>query len=194
MSPVSRSAILGLLLGLVLLPGCVQEMANQPRIDPLEPSAFFPDGSGARPQVPGTIARGQLYADNAATTGREDGEPVQTIPIEVSAGLLAEGRKQYGIYCDHCHGSAGYGDGMVVQRGFPHPPTYYSERLLNVPDGHLFAVITDGLGRMPGYKARIEPQDRWAIVAYVRALQLSQHADASELPADLRNELTATDE
>lgn len=172
-----------------MLAGCVQEMADQPRIEPLEPSEFFPDGMGARSQVPGTIARGQLVEDDVVATGRKDDQPVQTIPVELTEDLLARGRERYGISCAHCHGPAGYGDGMVVQRGFPHPPSYHIERLREVPDGHIFTVISDGLGRMPALGARIEPRDRWAIVAYVRALQLSQHADASTLPDDVRNEL-----
>jgi mono/diheme cytochrome c family protein len=173
----------------LLLSGCVQEMADQPRIEPLEGSTFFSDGLGAREQVSGTIARGQIIEQSAVTTGLEHGQPAQALPVPLTHELLERGRERFGIYCVHCHGPAGHGDGMVVQRGFPQPPAYFIERLRNAPDGHIFTVITDGLGRMPKFGARIEPHDRWAIVAYVRALQLSQHADVSTLPHDVRQRL-----
>ena len=189
MCRMSRNSFGGALIGVFVLCGCVQEMANQPRVEPLERSEFFSDGLGARTQVPGAIARGQIVDDDVVTTGREADQPTPTIPIEVTHELLQRGRERYGIYCAHCHGPAGYGDGMVVQRGFPGPPTYFIDRLIQASDGHMFTVITDGLGRMPALGSRIDPHDRWAIVAYVRALQLSQHADVTALPDDILEQL-----
>ena len=173
-----------------LASGCVQEMSNQPRVDTYEPVAFFADGQSVRGPVEGTIARGQLPEDSARETGREAGELVDRIPIDVTAALMQRGQKRYGIFCDHCHGPAGDGDGMVVQRGFPAPPSYHIERLQQAPAGHLFGVVTKGHGRMPAFGRRIDPPDRWAIIAYVRALQLSQSAPLSELPESDRTALS----
>jgi mono/diheme cytochrome c family protein len=158
-------------------------MSNQPRVDTYEPAAFFADGQSVRGPVAGTIARGQLREDSAVETGREAGEQVDRIPIDVTAALMRRGQERYGIFCAHCHGPAGYGDGMVVQRGFPAPPSYHIGRLQQAPAGHLFGVVTNGHGRMPPFGRRIDPSDRWAIIAYVRALQLSQSAPLRELPA-----------
>jgi len=169
--------------------GCVQEMADQPRAETMEESRFFKDGQSSRPQVPGTVARDQRWEETPETTGKKDGKPLQRIPIDVDSKLLKAGRKQFGIWCSHCHGQAGYGDGMVVQRGFPQPPSYHIERLRTAPDGRLFEVITDGHGRMPKFGSRIKPQDRWAIVAYLRALQLSQNASPDALEASDWNRL-----
>lgn len=178
---------------LALCAGClVQRMADQPRVGTLQESDFYPDGQGSRPQVPGTVARGQIWERTPVTTGRKDGRLVRRIPIDVDAKLLSRGRKLFGIFCSHCHGHAGYGDGMVVQRGFSHPPSYHIERLQNAPDGHFFRVITDGYRHMPTFRARIKPRDRWAIIAYIRALQLSQNAAPQELQEQDREQLKAT--
>lgn len=186
----SAASTLLLLAGVVSISaGCVQEMADQPRIDTLEESRFFSDGLGARPQVPGTVSHDQQIEETPLTTGMEGGKPVQRIPVELSDKLLKRGRERYGIYCRHCHGPAGYGDGMVVQRGFPAPPSYHIERLETAPDGHLFQAVTQGFGRMPAFGSRIKPDDRWAIVAYVRALQLSQNAPLARLSTGDRREL-----
>jgi mono/diheme cytochrome c family protein len=167
--------------------GCTQEMANQHRLEPLERSTFFGDGAGSRQQVPGTIATDQPWPGTPERSGRANGAPVPKIPVPITEALLARGRERYGIYCANCHGQSGYGDGMVVARGFPQPPSYHQDRLRAVPDGHIFLVVKDGLGRMPALGRRIEPEDRWAIVAYVRALQLSQHATTAELsPEDMQ--------
>jgi mono/diheme cytochrome c family protein len=180
---MSRSTISLLMAASWLIPGagCVQEMADQPRVETMEESRFFRDGQGVRHQVPGTVARGQVWERTPFTTGRRGGELVETIPMEVDAKLLATGRKTFGIFCSHCHGPAGYGDGMVVQRGFAKPPSYHIERLRTAPDGHLFRVISDGFRLMPRFKERISPHDRWALIAYIRALQLSQNASPREL-------------
>jgi mono/diheme cytochrome c family protein len=176
--------------------GCQQEMANQPRYRPLSPSPAFADGAASRPKVPGTVARGQLQDDKAYFTGKSAGQLVTVIPARAlqdrtMSELLRRGQNRFNIFCSHCHGEAGGGTGgadelrtavgMVVQRGFPVPPTYHQPRLRDAPDGHFFDVITNGLGRMPAHGYLIPAADRWAIVAYIRALQLSQNAPRDEL-------------
>lgn len=174
--------------------GCVQQMADQPRYEPLEASPFFDDGRASRPLVEGTVPRGQLRADVPFFTGKRGGKPIEQFPRRLLKDtepdrLLARGRERYDIFCSVCHGRVGTGDGMVVRAGFPQPPSYHIERLRNAPPGHFFDVITNGIGRMRDYAAEVPPQDRWAIVAYIRALQLSQHADVSELSEADRKQL-----
>jgi hypothetical protein len=170
------------LLVTLMITGCQPHMVDQPRVDTLQSSAAFPDGLGQRPPVAGTIARGMLPTESPEETGLLDGKAVERNPLEVSEKLLIRGQQRFTIYCAPCHGAAGFGDGMVVQRGFPAPPSYHISRLQTVPDGELFKVITHGRGRMPPFGKRIEPRDRWAIVAYIRALQLSQSAPIIDLP------------
>lgn len=162
-----------LLIGLLALGGCergLHQMYDQPKYAPLAPSTLFADGSSSRPQVAGTVAHAP---------------PAAAPPITLS--LLARGRERYDIYCAPCHGEGGDGAGIIVQHGFPAPPSYHSDRLRAAPDSRFYAVISEGYGAMYGYADRIAPADRWAIVAYVRALQLSQHAPAALLDAaDLR--------
>jgi len=172
------------LFALVALTGC-QAMADQPRYDPLEPSAFFADGQSARPQVEGSVAQGQLRTSDVRDTGQFDGAPAAEFPFELTADVLERGRQEYGIYCTPCHGITGAGDGMVVQRGFPAPQTFHQDRLRTAAPGYFFQVITNGFGRMQPYASQIpDVDDRWAIAAYVRALQLSQAAPAEALPAE----------
>ncbi|EYD73938.1 ABC-type Fe3+ transport system protein, Molybdenum transport protein, putative [Rubellimicrobium mesophilum DSM 19309] len=160
------------LLLLMLLAACKQDMADGPHREALEASATFPDGASARPQVPGTVDR------------TEDLSPVpDTIPVPVDMALLERGRERFGIFCTPCHGLAGDGDGMIVRHGFPHPPSYHTPALRAATDRHLFDVITDGYGVMYPYGSRVPPADRWAIVAYIRALQLSRHAPVADLGA-----------
>lgn len=176
--------------------GCQQEMANQPRYNALQESATLVDGIWKREPVAGTIARGELRLDEAYYTGKVNGQFVSELPERALQGttmsdLLARGRKRYNVYCSHCHGQVGGGTGgaavmqeavgMVVKRGFPSPPTYHQERLRQAPIGHFFDVITNGLGRMAAHGYLVPPQDRWAISAYIRALQLSQNALSGEL-------------
>jgi hypothetical protein len=162
--------------------GCQPHMVDQPRVDTLQPSMAFPDGLGQRPPVAGTIARGMLPTESPEETGLVDGKTVKHNPLQISETLLIRGQQRFTIYCAPCHGAAGFGDGMVVQRGFPAPPSYHISRLQTVPDGEAFKVISQGRGRMPPFGKRIDPRDRWAIVAYMRALQLSQSADLTDLP------------
>lgn len=189
-SPLTR--LLAAISVICLLTGCYsQQMATQPRYDPLEPSTLFTDGQSARLPVPDTVARGQLRGDTLLNTGTENGQLADRFPFPVTRDVLERGRDRFEIYCTPCHGLAGYGDGMVVQRGFIPPPSFHTDHLRQVPVGHIFRVTTNGFGAMPSYAQQVPVRDRWAIVAYIKALQLSQHADASQLPADLLQQLEA---
>lgn len=164
-------------------------MADQPRYEALERSEFFENGTSARPLVPGTVARGELMADEALTTGWSGGVPVERVPLPVTVDFLKRGRERYNIFCSPCHAMDGYGQGMIVQRGYTAPPSLHDERVRLVPDGFLFGVITNGFGRMPPHAQQVPIHDRWAIVAYVRALQLSQHAPAELVPDDFLRDI-----
>jgi mono/diheme cytochrome c family protein len=176
-------------LTLFALAGCHDDMYNQPRYEPLEHSDFFDDGRAARPLVAGTVPYGAPPADDALETGREDGELVTKLPIELNEKILRRGQQRFNIYCSNCHGRTGDGDGMIVQRGYRQPPTFHSDRLRGTPIGHFFDVATHGFGAMPSYALQTGVEDRWAIAAYIRALQLSQHAEAEQLPEALRDKL-----
>jgi hypothetical protein len=178
------------LLSLLPLAACRQDMHVQPKYKPLESSTFFDDGRSARPVVPGTVARGQLRIDEGFYSGKVNGVEVNTFPMPVTREVLERGRERYNIYCTPCHDRLGEGRGMIVQRGFPPPPSYHIDRLRQAPVGHFYSVITNGYGTMYSYASRISPEDRWAIAAYIRALQLSQQARASELPEEDRRHLT----
>src|SRR5579863_5965055 len=171
------------LLAVWVLAGCRQDMHNQPRFKPLAMSDFYPDQRSARPPVEGTVARGQLDADTYFYTGRVGSSPGDYMPFPVTETVLARGRERFDIYCSPCHSRLGDGNGMVVQRGFRHPPSYHTERLRKAPLGYFFDVMTNGFGAMPDYRSQIPPRDRWAIVAYIRALQLSQSATMANVPA-----------
>ena len=169
--------------------GCRQDMHDQPRYKPLARSEFFGDERSARPLVADTVARGQLREDEQLYTGKVAGKPATTFPIPVSGEVLERGRQRFDIYCTPCHGALGRGDGMIVQRGFKRPPTFHSDQARALPPGFFFDVITNGFGAMADYSAQIPVEDRWAIVAYVRALQLSQHATLDDVPAAKRDGL-----
>jgi mono/diheme cytochrome c family protein len=164
-------------------------MHDQPKYIPLRPSTFFTDSRSARLPVPGTVARGQLKEDTLLYTGKVDGNDATMFPFVVDDRVMARGQERYDIYCSPCHGRTGIGDGMVVRRGYRPPPTLHSERLELAPAGHFFDVITNGFGAMPDYASQIRADDRWAIIAYIRALQLSQHAAVTDVPADQRGSL-----
>lgn len=174
-----------------MLTGCRQDMQDQPKYIPLRPSSFFADGRSERPLVEGTVARGHLEADTAFYTGKVDSKPVDAFPFPITRDVLNRGQERFNIYCSPCHDRMGTGNGMIVRRGFNHPPppSYHIDRLRQAPEGYIFDVITNGLGAMPDYAAQIPPADRWAIVAYVRALQLSQHASVNDVPPAARGEL-----
>lgn len=178
-----------LVLCVVWLAACQQEMTNQPKYKPYRSSAFFADGRASRPRVEGTVARGQLTLDRHLHTGKIDGQLATTLPFPVTRDLLTRGRERYHIYCAPCHDAIGTGQGMVVRRGFRRPPSYHIDRLRQAPIGHFFDVMTQGFGAMSDYAAQVPPDDRWAIAAYIRALQLSQHATLAEVPADQRRHL-----
>ncbi len=161
--------------------GCRSDMHDQPKFEALEANPFFADGRAARPSIASTVARGELYADEHLYAGRHDGEPARSYPIEITPATLARGRQRFDIYCAPCHGRLGDGNGMVAMRGFRHPPSYHSERLRAAPPGHFFDVITNGFGSMTDFSDRIRAHDRWAIAAYIEALQLAQHALREEL-------------
>lgn len=176
---------------LALLAGCRQDMQDQPKYLPLQPSKFFADGRASRPSLPGTIPRGHLYEEVAYNTGRENGEFVTTVPVPLNAVLLSRGRERYDIYCSPCHDRVGSGDGMIVQRGYRRPVSFHIDRLRAAPAGYFFDVMTNGFGVMPKYRAQVPVADRWAIVSYIRALQLSQHAALGDVPAAERDRLLA---
>jgi len=173
------------LTGLVfILFGCTRDMKDQPRYTPLQSSAFYADGRSSRDPVPGTVARGQLYDDDALYRGlNAEGSFVSQLPVELSAALLVRGQQRFDIFCSPCHSRVGDGRGMIVQRGFKAPTTFHDPRLRAVSVGYLFDVITSGFGQMSGYASQVSTQDRWAIVSYIRALQLSQYTPMADLSA-----------
>jgi mono/diheme cytochrome c family protein len=179
-----RFALVPFAVCLAFAAGCRQDMHNQPKYRPLRASQFFADGSSARPLVEGTVARGTLHDDEAFFTGRVGGELVKDVPVPVNEALLDRGQERYNIYCTPCHGETGTGNGMVVQRGYRKPPSFHEERLRVAESGHFFDVMTNGFGAMPDYKVQVAPRDRWAIAAYIRALQASQQAAGTDIPAD----------
>ncbi len=170
-----------LLAALLETAGCRQDMHDQPKYEPLEYSSFFDDGRASRPIPAGTVARGQLLADSHYAAGKVDGAFVTTFPRAVDRAMLERGRERYDIYCSPCHDRTGSGDGMIVQRGYQRPPSLHEARLRSAPVGQLFAAISEGFGVMPSYATQIPVDDRWAIVAYIRALQLSQHAELDDV-------------
>ena len=192
---VGRPAI-ALALTLVFFPGCRSEMYEQPRYEPLEPSAFFADGTSARPLVAGTVPRDdprggppEGVSDELFTSGWSGGKLAESLPLPLDRRLLERGQERYRIFCTPCHGELGDGQGIIVKRGFTAPPDFSSDQLRAEPLGHFFDVITHGHGVMYSYASRVPPQDRWSIAAYIRALQLSQHAVASELPAEEQSKI-----
>ena len=179
-----------LVLAAAGLSGCRQDMHDQPKYIPLRPSTFFTDGRSARPLIEGTVARGHLNEDTLYYTGKgPDAKPAKEFPMPVTKELIQRGEQRFNIYCTPCHDRTGNGNGMIVRRGYRRPPTYHSDRLREQPNGYFYDVITNGFGAMPDYAAQIEPQDRWAIVAYIRALQLSQQASINDVPAEARGQL-----
>jgi len=185
---------------LSLVAGCRQDMQNQPRFKPLRPNPMFDDGGSARTLVEGTVprasARDESFRPSWIVTSKQaviletnDVSKVSQFPIPVTSQLLDRGQDRFNIYCAVCHGRVGDGKGMVVQRGFRQPPSYHIDRLRAAPIGHFYDVVTNGFGAMPSYGEQVTPQDRWAIIAYIRALQLSQHAPVSDVPLEKRDKL-----
>jgi len=169
--------------------GCRQDMHDQPKFVPLRASEFFADQRSERPIVEGTVARGRLQEDELLATGKVNGQLSDTFPFPITAGVLSRGRERFDVFCAPCHDRTGSGDGMIVRRGFKRPPSYHIDRLRDMPAGYFFDVITNGFGAMSDYRSQIPERDRWAIVAYVRALQLSQHATIEDVPPSERPKL-----
>jgi hypothetical protein len=171
--------------------GCRMDMHVQPRYNPYDPTDFFGDGQSARMPVPGTFPRGDLTSgpDELLYTGKVDGQPAEVFPFPVTREIVERGRERFNIYCTPCHGLSGDGDGMIVQRGLRRPPSFHDDRLRTAPVGHFFDVITNGFGIMYSYGYRVPPRDRWVIIAYIRALQLSRQVSINDLPEAERQKL-----
>ena len=179
-----------LLLAVVAVAACRQDMHDTPRYEPLEASAFFTDGSSARVPVANTVSRNPLTdTDELLYTGKINGALANAFPMPITAAVLGRGQERYNIFCAPCHGRTGKGDGMIVQRGMRQPPSFMEDRLRNAAVGYFFDVMTHGFGAMQDYAAQIPVEDRWAIVAYERALQFSQHAAIDDVPNNLRDAL-----
>jgi mono/diheme cytochrome c family protein len=196
LAPLREKTLLLLLLGLIVVPGCRRDMQDQPKMKPFRSSSFFTDGLSTRQPIEGTIARGQLRTDTEYFTGKKPKAPgaaatpapqpspgaqqnnfpddVDTFPFPVTKEIVMRGRERFNIFCSACHGFTGNGDGMIVRRGFRRAASFNDDRLRQAPVGHFFDAITNGWGAMPAYAPQIPVQDRWAIIAYIRALQMSQ--------------------
>ena len=175
--------------------GCRQDMHDQPRFEPLESTSVFADGAASRRLIEGTVARGMLQEDKIFHTGRTpEDQFITELPVPLTRELLSQGQARFNSFCSPCHGTVGYGDGMVVQRGFKHPQSFHDVRLQESPVGYFFHIMTIGFGEMSSYSAQLSPADRWAVVAYIRALQLSQHTSAESLTSkELEKLETETD-
>ncbi|MBM4258164.1 MAG: cytochrome c [Deltaproteobacteria bacterium] len=190
---IHKTGLFGLVLSSFLIAtGCRQDMHDQPRFEPLEANNFFSDGRAARPLVTGVVARGTLQEDAHLFTGRVNDEFVTTFPFTITQDVIVRGQERYNIFCSPCHGALGDGEGAIVQRGLKHPPSYHIDRLREAPVGYYFNVITNGFGAMFDYADRVSVRDRWAIIAYIRALQLSQNAKIDDVPAEARQQLDGT--
>jgi hypothetical protein len=191
------------LLAVSFAAGCRQDMHDQPKYKPFRPSDFFADRRSARDPIAGTVARGQLKDDGYLETGKIGDKFGEAFPFPIvldnprhEKDLLsvARGKERYEIFCTPCHGRTGLGNGMVVQRGYRRPPSFHIDRLRQAPAGYFFDVMTNGFGAMPDYAAQIPVRDRWAIVAYLRALQLSQNATLADVPPSARGDLAEKDQ
>jgi mono/diheme cytochrome c family protein len=177
----------------LLAAGCSRlDMQDQPKYRPQRPSEFFADGRSERQPVEGTVARGALEEDTAFYEGKDAaGRDIADFPIAVDKTVILRGQQRYDVYCAPCHGRIGNGLGMIVRRGFKQPPSYHIERLRDAPVGHFYDVISNGYGAMLNYASQVQPRDRWAIVAYIRALQYSENANINDLPAEARAKVPA---
>jgi len=182
----SKSLVASALVAAAMLVGGCQKMTVQPAYTPLQQSPFFDNGMSSRPLVPGTVARGHLRDDDHFYTGKVNGEFVTTFPEPVTMETMKRGEERFNIYCSPCHGESGDGDGMIVQRGYKKPPSYHTPELRERPVGYLYDVITNGFGVMPSYAHQVPPADRWAIVAYIRALQRSEDATLADVPPSIQ--------
>lgn len=174
---------------LAALAGCRQDMHDQPKFKPLSASALFGDGRSARPVLEDTVARGQLRLDVARFTGKLNGADVNEFPFPITPADVRRGQERFNIFCSPCHGRMGDGQGLIVKRGFRQPPSYHTDKLRQAPVGHFFDVATNGFGAMPSYASRVPVDDRWRVIAYIRALQYSQSAALGDVPEDRRGDL-----
>jgi mono/diheme cytochrome c family protein len=188
----SRNELAAIAIAAALAAACGRGMEHQPKVRTLDRSAFFADGRAARPRVPGTVARGFLGDDELLETGRSGGRDADLFPFPIGAKELARGRERFDIYCADCHGRDGEGEGMVVRRGFPRPPSFEEARLRSAPAGHFVAVMSEGFGKMYPFADRVAARDRWMIAAYIRALQLSRAAPLADAPPAERARLEAS--
>ncbi len=177
---------IGAMGAMLLLAGCRQDMHNQPKFYPQRGTTFYADGRSVRPQVENTVSRTQLHSNSYFYTGVVDGKEGDGMPLPVTAELLQRGQEQYNVFCTPCHSRVGNGVGMIVQRGYRPAGNFHTDRLRGAPLGHFYSVIANGYGAMPEYGSQVSTENRWAIVAYVRALQLSQNATEAALPAGQR--------
>lgn len=192
MSGIRRKRTVSILCALacgVFVSACVQKMASQPHERPLQESAFFENGQSARPLVPGTVPSGYRRNNTRDEQNPSYDSNTQELPYPLTRDVLARGQERYDIYCAACHARTGEGDGMIVRRGFSRPPSFQTDRLRSAPVGHFYDVMTNGFGAMPSYAAQVPSNDRWAIAAYIRALQLSRNATLDDVPPEKRSEL-----
>jgi mono/diheme cytochrome c family protein len=180
---IYKLVAIGALAGMGLLAGCRQDMQDEPKFFPQRGTSFYADGRSVRPQVENTVARNQLHENGYFYTGLINGKEGDGLPFPVTAEVLQRGQERFNVYCTPCHSRVGNGEGMIVQRGYEKAGNFHTARLETAPLGHFFHVMTNGYGAMPDYSAQIAPADRWAVVAYIRALQLSQKATQTDVPA-----------
>jgi mono/diheme cytochrome c family protein len=192
MKTTASLLLLGLLAG-----GCHGDLSRDPpvhlnpnmdnveRFDPQEPNPYFKDGRAMRPQVPGTVAVGELKHSDHMQRGTLGGQPARVLPVKLDRELLERGQARYDIYCAPCHDRTGTSNGIVVQRGLVPPPSLHDPRIRAMPVGEIYKVISEGVRNMPSYAAQIPVHDRWAITAYVRALQVARNAKLSDVPRDI---------
>jgi len=185
---LKQSAAFGAMAATLVLAGCRQDMHDQPKFFPQRGTEFYADGRSVRPQVENTVARGQLRENAYFSTGLINGKEGDGMPFPATLEVLERGQERYNVYCTPCHSRVGNGIGMIVQRGYMKAGSFHSARLEKAPLGHFFHVISNGYGAMPDYSAQLVPEDRWAIVAYIRALQLSQKATQADVPAGVHVE------
>ncbi|HLV02592.1 MAG TPA: cytochrome c [Acidobacteriota bacterium] len=185
------SRVLVMLTSLLALSitGCRLDMHDQPKYQVYEESAFFPDGRASRNPPDGTVAQGQLREDVLLYTGKVGNQDSQVFPFPITEEMLRRGQERYNVFCAPCHDRAGTGQGMIVERGMTRPPSLHTVRLREAPPGYFFDVITNGFGAMFSYASRIPAEDRWAIIAYIRALQLSQNATYGQVPDEVIGQL-----
>lgn len=189
-----RISLIGVIAALSLS-GCMRRwMYDQPKYKAFQENSFFKDNASNRPLVAGTVARGHLDLDDHLYRGKVNGKTAESFPFKVTEEVLSRGKERFEIFCSVCHGYVGNADGMIVQRGYKQPPSFHIDRLRQSPPGYFFDVITNGFGTMPSYKSQINKvQDRWAIAAYIKALQLSQRASLEDVPAEYRQKLQEAD-